>query len=56
MHVSASTKVTLVRLDALDFIAHENAFGTERVLVTEVSYTYNGAFRATGKGKVMTGG
>lgn len=45
-----------VRLDALDFVAHENAYSTDRVLMTEVAYTYNGAFRATGKGKVIADG
>ena len=42
-----------VRLDALDIITNESAYGTSRVLMTDVEYKYNGAFRGTGKGKVI---
>lgn len=39
-----------VRLDALDEI--KDGYISNRVFMTEVEYKYNGAFRATGKGKV----
>jgi hypothetical protein len=42
-----------VRLDALDVITNESAYGTNRVLMTDVEYKYNGAFRGTGKGRVI---
>lgn len=45
-----------VRLDALDYITNENVYNTCRVLMTDVEYRYNGAFRATGKGKVIGDG
>ena len=45
-----------VRLDALDFVENENEYSTERMLITEVEYQYNGAFRAKGKGKVIGDG
>lgn len=44
---------TDVRLDALDIVTNENAYNTSAVRMTEVEFKYNGAFRGTGKGKVM---
>jgi hypothetical protein len=45
-----------VRLDALDFVKVPNKYTTDRVLMTDIEYTYNGAFRATGKGRVIENG
>ena len=45
-----------VRLDALDIIKNENDYNSNRVRMTEVNFKYNGAFRATGKGKVIGNG
>jgi hypothetical protein len=42
-----------VRLDALDIVANENAYHTNRVRMTDIEFKYNGAFRGTGKGKVI---
>ena len=42
-----------VRLDALDIVTNENDYNTNRVCMTDVEFRYNGAFRATGKGKVI---
>jgi hypothetical protein len=42
-----------VRLDALDVVTNDNDFNTKLVCMTDVEYRYNGAFRATGKGKVI---
>lgn len=42
-----------VRLDALDIVSNKNAYTTNRVRMTEVEFKYNGAFRGTGKGKVI---
>lgn len=42
-----------VRLDALDIVTNENDYGTNQVRMTEVEFKYNGAFRGTGKGKVI---
>jgi hypothetical protein len=42
-----------VRLDALDIVMNENSYNTNRVRMTDVEYKYNGAFRGTGKGKVI---
>lgn len=39
------------RLDPLDLITNENQFARSLVLVTEVKYTYNGAFRGSYQGK-----
>lgn len=38
------------RLDATDIITSENKYGTEQVRVTNVHYTYNGAFHGTLEG------
>ncbi len=42
-----------VRLDPLDVVTNANAYGNHRVRMTEVGFKYNGAFRGTGKGKVI---
>lgn len=42
-----------VRLDALDIVTNANSYNTNRVRMTDVEFTYNGAFRGTGKGKVV---
>ena len=42
-----------VRLDALDIVTSETNYNTNRVRMTEVEFRYNGAFRGTGKGKVI---
>lgn len=39
------------RLDALDRIINQNQFAETTVLVTEISYTYNGAFRGSYEGR-----
>ena len=41
------------RLDCLDVIESKDAFTDNNVIMTKVSYTYNGAFRGTGEGKVI---
>lgn len=45
-----------VRMDALDIVRNRDDYNTNRVCMTDVEYTYNGAFRATGKGKVIGNG
>jgi len=40
------------RLDALDRIINTNDFATTTVLVTQITYTYNGAFRGSYEGRV----
>ena len=42
-----------VRLDALDIVTNKNDYNDNRVRMTEVEFKYNGAFRGTGKGKVI---
>lgn len=42
-----------VRLDALDIVTNENTYNTNRVRMTDVEFKFNGAFRGTGKGKVI---
>lgn len=39
------------RLDALDRVTNENSFSESVVLVTDVKYTYNGAFRGSYTGR-----
>ena len=39
------------RLDALDRIENTNSFSTSTVLVTEITYSYKGAFRGTYEGR-----
>lgn len=41
------------RLDATDIITAENKFGTESVRMTSVKYSFTGAFRGTGEGRVV---
>lgn len=41
------------RLDALDIVDNENDYSTSKVLMTEVTYDYNGAFKGSGEGKVI---
>lgn len=41
------------RLDALDVVTNENDYNTNEVLMTSVEYSYNGAFRAKGEGRVI---
>ena len=41
------------RLDALDRVGNENDYGTNKVIMTEVKYSYNGAFRGSGEGRVI---
>ena len=41
------------RLDALDIVNNENEYGTNHMLMTNVSYSYNGAFRGSGEGRVI---
>lgn len=42
-----------VSLDALDIVTNENNYKTNRVRITDIEFRYNGAFRGTGKGKVI---
>lgn len=42
-----------VRLDALDIVTNENDYGTNNVRMTNVDFTFNGAFRGTGEGRVI---
>lgn len=42
-----------VRLDALDIVINENDYNTNNVRMTDVAFKYNGAFRGSGKGKVI---
>ena len=42
-----------VRLDALDIVTNENSYNTNNVRMTDVEFKFNGAFRGTGKGKVI---
>lgn len=41
------------RLDALDVVDNENDYGVNKVLMTNVKYSYNGAFRGSGEGRVV---
>ena len=42
-----------VRLDALDIVSNENDYNTNNVRMTDITFKYNGAFRGSGKGKVI---
>ena len=42
-----------VRVDALDIVTNENDYGTDNVRMTDVEFTFNGAFRGTGEGRVI---
>lgn len=41
------------RLDALDIVKNINEYNTHNVRMTEVNYSYNGAFRGTCEGRVI---
>lgn len=41
------------RLDALDLVDNENDYGVNKVIMTNVEYSYNGAFRGSGEGRVI---
>ena len=41
------------RLDALDVVDNENDYNTNKVLMTNVKYSYNGAFKGSGEGRVI---
>lgn len=41
------------RLDALDVVANDNDYNTNKVIMTNVNYEYNGAFRGSGEGRVI---
>ena len=43
-----------VRLDPLDIVTNVNDYNSAIVRMTDVEFKFNGAFRGTGKGKVMT--
>ena len=42
-----------VRLDALDIVTNEGEYNTNNVRMTDVTFTYKGAFRGSGEGKVI---
>ena len=42
-----------VRLDALDIVENKNDYGKNNVRMTNVEFTFNGAFRCTGEGRVI---
>ena len=42
-----------VSLNALDIVTSEDGYKSKLVRMTDVRFTYNGAFRGTGKGKVI---
>ena len=42
-----------VRLDALDIVTNENNYETNHVRMTDIEFSFNGAFRGTGEGKVI---
>lgn len=42
-----------VRLEPLDMVTNSSEHNTSKVLMTDIEYKFNGAFRATGKGKVI---
>lgn len=41
------------RLDALDIVKNENIYNINEVLMTSVEYSYNGAFKGKGEGRVI---
>ena len=41
------------RLDALDIVDNENDYGTNKVLMTNIKYSYNGAFKGSSEGRVV---
>ena len=52
MVLSSSWRVD-PRLDALDVVENENDYNTNKVIMTTVKFDYNGAFRGSGKGRVV---
>lgn len=42
-----------VRLDALDIVTNENDYNTSNMRMTNVKFSFNGAFRGTGEGRVI---
>ncbi len=52
MTVSSSWRAD-PRVDALDVVVNEGEFTTNNVLMTSVDFTYNGAFRGSGEGRVI---
>lgn len=42
------------RLDAGDILTSENKYGTERIRMTSVKYSYQGSFRGSGEGRSIT--
>lgn len=42
-----------VRLDALDIVSNENEYNTNNVRMTDVEFSFNGAFRGSGEGRVI---
>lgn len=43
------------RLDVMDIITVKNNYGSSLVRTTSVSFAYNGAFRGTGEGRILSG-
>jgi len=43
------------RLDVMDIITVKNNYGSSLVRTTSVGFTYNGAFRGTGEGRILSG-
>lgn len=41
------------RLDALDVVDNENDYNTNKVLITNVTYSYNGSFKGRAEGRVI---
>jgi hypothetical protein len=41
------------RLDALDIVDNENDYNTNKVIMTKVEYSFTGAFRGSGEGRVI---
>lgn len=41
------------RLDPLDVVINENQFARSMILITEIQYTYNGAFRGSYQGRAI---
>lgn len=41
------------RLDALDIVDNENDYNINKVIMTSVKYSYNGAFKGSGEGRVI---
>lgn len=41
------------RMDVLDIVHNENDYGTNKVLITRVKYSYNGTFKGSCEGRVI---